>query len=74
MQLRTAQATLEKYWDEYKNVYWYTVKKKITYESTGVEILFDWLVHEQTIVWKKGFLDFVYKRDETVIKDWIRKS
>ena len=41
MQLRTAQATLEKYWDEYKNVYWYTVKKKITYESTGIEVIFD---------------------------------
>ena len=55
MQLRTAQATLEKYWDEYKNVYWYTVKKKITYESTGIEVVFDWLVHEQQLFKKKDF-------------------
>ena len=55
MQLRTAQAILEKYWDEYKNVYWYTVKKKITYESTGIEVVFDWLVHEQQLFKKKDF-------------------
>lgn len=55
MQLRTAQATLEKYWDDYKDVYWYTVKKKITYESTGVEILFDWLLHEQQLFKKNDF-------------------
>lgn len=34
MQLKTAKATLETYWDDYKNVYRYTVRKKVTYEST----------------------------------------
>lgn len=55
MQLRTAKATLEKYWDEYKGVYRYTVKKKISYESTGIEITFDGLLHEDPLFKKENF-------------------
>lgn len=54
MQVRTAKATLEKYRDDYKNVYRYTVKKKVTYESTGIEVLFNGLLHEEKL-FKKDF-------------------
>ena len=54
MQVRTAKATLEKYRDDYKNVYRYTVKKKVTYESTGIEVLFNGLLHEEKLS-KKDF-------------------
>lgn len=54
MQVRTAKATLEKYRDGYKNVYRYTVKKKVTYESTGIEVLFNGLLHEEKL-FKKDF-------------------
>lgn len=49
MQLRTAKALLETYRDDNKDIFRYTVKKKISYESTGIEVIFDWLVHEQKL-------------------------
>lgn len=55
MQLRTAKATLETYRDDYKNVYRYTVRKKVTYESTWIEVVFNGLLHENKIFKKEDF-------------------
>lgn len=55
MQLRTAKATLETYRDDYKNVYRYTVRKKVTYESTWIEVVFNGLLHEDKIFKKEDF-------------------
>lgn len=55
MQAKTAKATLETYRDDYKGIYWYTVKKEVMYKSTGVEVLFTGLLHEDKIFKKEDF-------------------
>ena len=53
MQVKTAKALLETYRDDNKDVYRYTVKKRVTYESTWIEVTFEWLLHEKKIFSKE---------------------